>query len=191
MHISCRNGHALTMHTSFSQTMSLCSFRPVSQSLGEMRGFLERADYMLSIAESALADVSLADTDKPGFKRYIKRAPLGVVLVIAPWNFPYLVSINSVLPAIIAGNAVLLKPSPQTPLTAERFQLALERAGLPKAVMQAVHLSPSLTSHAVQHPNVDFVSFTGSVAGGKSIETAAVGANGFKGVALEVSAFYH
>jgi len=174
------------MKDEFPMELTMQMGRPVSQNLGELRGFLERADYMLSIAESALADVSLADTDKPGFKRYIKRTPLGVVLVIAPWNFPYLVSINSVLPAIIAGNAVLLKPSPQTPLTAERFQLALERAGLPKGVMQTVHLSPTLTSHAVRHPEVDFVSFTGSVAGGKSIETNAVIADGFKGVALEL-----
>ncbi|CAE6439703.1 aldehyde dehydrogenase [Rhizoctonia solani AG-1 IB] len=77
--------------------------RPVSQNAGEIRGTLERANYMLSIAEKSLAPVELKDTDKPGFKRYIKREPLGVVFVIAPWNFPFLTSINSVLPAIIAG----------------------------------------------------------------------------------------
>jgi acyl-CoA reductase-like NAD-dependent aldehyde dehydrogenase len=97
------------------------------------------------------------------------------------------VSINSVLPAIVAGNAVILKPSPQTPLTAERFALALTRAGIPKGVIQVAHLSPALTTYAVQHPLVDFVSFTGSVAGGRSVEQAAVSAKGFKGVALEVS----
>ena len=141
---------------------------------------------MLSIAESSLSDVSLKDTDEPGFKRYIKRTPLGVVLVIAPWNFPYLVSINSVLPAIVAGNAVILKPSPQTPLTAERFQTALERAGVPSGVIQTVHLSPELTAHAVQSPLVDFISFTGSVVGGRTVERAAVATDNFKGVALEV-----
>ncbi|KAG6877961.1 hypothetical protein C0992_008908, partial [Termitomyces sp. T32_za158] len=108
---------------------------------------------MLSIAESQLADVQLTDTDKPGFRRFIKRVPLGVVFVIAPWkyvslpypmiflqshlpSFPYLTSINSVLPAIIAGNSVLLKPSPQTPVTAERIVNALIKAGLPKDVVQ-------------------------------------------------------
>ncbi|KAG7446805.1 succinate semialdehyde dehydrogenase [Guyanagaster necrorhizus] len=160
--------------------------RPVSQCAGEVRGFLDRANYMLSVAESALSDISLADTDKPGFRRYIKRAPLGVVLVVAPWNYPYLVSINAVLPAIIAGNAVILKPSPQTPLTAERFALALTRAGVPKDIIQVVHMSPALTSHAVQHPSVDFVSFTGSVVGGRAVEEAAVTAKGFKGVGLEL-----
>ncbi len=160
----------------------------MSQVPGEVRGVADRAEYMLSIAESSLSDVSLTDTDKPGFKRYIKRVPLGVVFVICPWNFPYLVSINSVLPAIIAGNAVILKPSPQTPLTAERFQTALELAGLPKGVMQTVHMSPELTTHAVKSKLVSFVSFTGSVSGGKAVEKAAVDADSFKGVALEVCA---
>ncbi|KAJ3480357.1 hypothetical protein NLI96_g8411 [Meripilus lineatus] len=160
--------------------------RPVSQVPGEVRGFLDRANYMLSIAESSLADVSLADSDKPGFKRFIKRTPLGVVLIVAPWNYPYLVSINSVLPALIAGNAVLLKPSPQTPLTAERFASALTRAGVPADVIQVLHLSPQLTTFVVQHPSVDFVSFTGSVVGGQAVEKAAVEAKGFKGVGLEL-----
>ncbi|KIP02001.1 hypothetical protein PHLGIDRAFT_130969 [Phlebiopsis gigantea 11061_1 CR5-6] len=160
--------------------------RPVAQVPGEVRGFLDRADYMLSIAETALSDVSLADTDKPGFRRYIKRVPLGVVLVIAPWNYPYLVSINSVLPALIAGNTVLFKPSPQTPLTAERFAAALVRAGVPDDAVQVLHLTPQLTAAAAQHPAVDFVSFTGSVAGGKAVERAAAEGGGFKGVGLEL-----
>jgi len=160
--------------------------RPVSQGAGEVRGFLERARYMLSIAESSLSDVPLEDTDKPGFRRFIKRVPLGVVLVIAPWNFPYLTAVNSVFPAIIAGNAVLLKPSPQTPLSAERFSLGLHRAGVPKDVVIPLHLSPELVKQAVQHPLVNFVSFTGSVVGGRTVEQAAVSAPGFKGVALEL-----
>ena len=102
------------------------------------------------------------------------------------FSFPYLTSINSVLPAIVAGNAVLLKPSPQTPLVAERFATALINAGVPKDLIQVLHLSPSLTSYVVQHSVVDFVSFTGSVVGGQAVERAAVEAPGFKGVALEV-----
>ncbi|KAF8550721.1 succinate semialdehyde dehydrogenase [Imleria badia] len=160
--------------------------RPVSQVPGEIRGFLSRAEYMLSIAESCLSDVSLKDTDLPGFRRYIKREPLGVVFVIAPWNYPYLVTINSVLPAIVAGNAVLLKPSPQTPVVAERFVDALHKAGVPEDLVQVLHLSPSLTTYVVQHTLVDFVSFTGSVVGGQAVERAAVEAAGFKGVALEL-----
>jgi len=160
--------------------------RPVSQNAGEISGTVERAKYMLSIAESSLADVNLQDTDKPGLRRFIRRTPLGVVFIIAPWNYPYLTSINSVLPAIIAGNSVLLKPSPQTPLSAERLALALERAGLPENVFQVLHLSPLLATFVVQHPVVSFVSFTGSVAGGHSVERAATEAVGFKSVALEL-----
>jgi acyl-CoA reductase-like NAD-dependent aldehyde dehydrogenase len=115
--------------------------------------------------------------------------PLLLDNVFAAVSYPYLTSINSVLPAIIAGNTVLLKPSPQTPLTAERLSLALHRAGLPGNVLQVLHLSPPLTTFVVQHPLVDFVSFTGSVAGGHLVEKAAVEAPGFKGVALEVTFF--
>ncbi|RXW16564.1 hypothetical protein EST38_g9298 [Candolleomyces aberdarensis] len=160
--------------------------RPVSQGAGEVRGLLERSNYLLDIAASSLADVSLADTDKPGFKRYIKRVPLGVVFVIAPWNFPYLTTVNSVIPAIIAGNAVLLKPSPQTPITAERFAIALTRAGLPENVLQVLHLSPELASNVIKHPSVNFVSFTGSVAVGRVIAETAAKADGFTGSALEL-----
>ncbi|PCH34727.1 NAD-aldehyde dehydrogenase [Wolfiporia cocos MD-104 SS10] len=160
--------------------------RPVSQCAGEVRGTLDRAAYMLDIAEGALADVSLADTDKPGFRRFIRRDPLGVVLVIAPWNYPYLTTVNSVLPALVAGNAVLLKPSPQTPLTAERFALAFARAGLPAGLLAVVHLSPELAAHAARSPGIAFVSFTGSVAGGRAVAEAAVRAEGFKGVGLEL-----
>ncbi|KAL5501112.1 hypothetical protein ACEPAH_9499 [Sanghuangporus vaninii] len=160
--------------------------RPISQTPGELRGMIGRAEYMLSIAESSLLPVSLADTDQPGFKRYIERVPLGVVHVITPWNYPYLVTINSVLPALVAGNAVLLKPSPQTPLVAERLQRAFEAAGVPKGVIQSVHLGPEGVEHVVKHKSVDFVCFTGSVVGGKTVEKMAVNAQGFKGVALEL-----
>ena len=96
--------------------------------------------------------------------------------------------VNSVLPALVAGNAVILKPSPQTPLSAERFALAFHNAGVPKDVLQVVHLSPALTARAVAHTLVDFVAFTGSVAGGRAVDIAAAQAKGFKGVGLEVSA---
>jgi acyl-CoA reductase-like NAD-dependent aldehyde dehydrogenase len=69
------------------------SSRPISQGAGEIRGFLERANYLVDIADKSLADVTLEDTDKPGFRRFIKRVPLGVVMIIAPWkSVPYLSS---------------------------------------------------------------------------------------------------
>ncbi|KAJ3810985.1 succinate semialdehyde dehydrogenase [Lentinula aff. lateritia] len=177
---------AQSSEPNLSLELTLQMGRPISQIQAEINGFLDRAGYMLSIASEALADVPLTDTDRPGFRRFIKRTPFGVILVIAPWNYPYLTSINSVFPALISGNAVLLKPSPQTPLTAERFASALVSAGVPSDVIQVVHLSPELTRHAVENKNVQFVSFTGSVGGGKKVEEAAVNAKGFKGVALEL-----
>ncbi|KAG8901408.1 hypothetical protein FRB99_005319, partial [Tulasnella sp. 403] len=160
--------------------------RPTKQNAGEIRGTLERARYLISIARESLADVELKDTDKPGFRRYIKRVPLGVVLVIAPWNYPYLTSINSVLPALLAGNSVLLKPSPQTPLTAEILHQAFVAAGLPQNVLQVLHLSPELAAHVIANPLIKFVSFTGSVATGDIVAKEAAASPGFKGVALEL-----
>ncbi len=118
--------------------------RPIAHSPGEVRGFDERANYMLEIAPAALAAVQPGD--KAGFKRAIKRVPLGVVVVVAPWNYPYLTAVNAVLPALIAGNAVVLKHSHQTPLCAERFLEAFLSAGVPAAVFQYLHLSHADTS---------------------------------------------
>ena len=156
--------------------------RPISQAPGEVAGFEERARHMIEIADSALAD--LKPQQKDGFTRYIKREPLGVVLVVAPWNFPYLTSVNAIMPAILAGNAVVLKHSAQTPLCAERLQQAFSEAGLPDGVFQYLHLSHSDTEAVIQSPKINFVAFTGSVPGGEMVERAAVGR--FIGVGLEL-----
>ncbi|MDH3229010.1 MAG: aldehyde dehydrogenase family protein, partial [Alphaproteobacteria bacterium] len=111
--------------------------RPVAQTPGEVRGFEERARYMIAAAPRALAD--LEAEPKAGFRRYIKRDPLGVVAVVAPWNYPYLTSVNAVVPALMAGNAVILKHSSQTPLCAERYGAIMEAAGLPAGVFQSLH----------------------------------------------------
>jgi hypothetical protein len=118
--------------------------RPLRDSPGEVRGFEERARYMLGAAPEALAPV--IPGDKAGFRRQIKRVPLGVVVVVAPWNFPYLTAVNAVLPALIAGNAVVLKHSHQTPLCAERFLEAFASAGVPAGVFQYLHLSHADTA---------------------------------------------
>src|SRR5918994_6946766 len=119
---------------------------------------------MIDIAGEALADVEVGD--KAGFRRFIRRTPLGVVLVIAPWNYPYLTAVNGVVPALMAGNTVILKHSAQTPLWAERFAEAFQAAGLPEGVFQHLHLSHDATTRVIASDGVDFVSFTGSVPGG-------------------------
>ena len=156
--------------------------RPIRYAAGEVRGFVERATYMADIAEQALADIQLPD--KPGFIRFIRREPLGVALVIAPWNYPYLTAINAVMPALLAGNAVLLKHSAQTPLCAERMVEAFREAGLPDGVFQYLHLSHGETEALIQAPSIAHVAFTGSVPGGTMVERVAVGR--FLSIGLEL-----
>ena len=147
--------------------------RPVGQSPGEVRGFEERALHMISIAEDSLSDVQVPRME--GFTRFIRREPLGVVLAIAPWNYPYLTAVNSVIPALMAGNCVILKHSTQTPLCSERIGEALDEAGLPEGVFQYLHLTHGQAEAVIGSPGIDFVSFTGSVPGGARIERAAAG----------------
>ena len=155
--------------------------RPVRYG-GEFGGFNERATYMADIAQDALADLVIEDSDK--FRRVIKRVPHGVVLVVAPWNYPYMTAINTVAPALIAGNAVMLKHASQTPLVGERMAEAFHAAGIPDDVFQNVFLDHQTTSDLIAAKSFGFVNFTGSVGGGRAIETAAAGT--FTGVGLEL-----
>jgi len=156
--------------------------RPVCQSPGEVRGFEERARHMIAIAEAALAPIEPAP--KAGFTRFVRREPLGVVLTIAPWNYPYLTAVNSVVPALVAGNAVILRHSSQTPLCAERIGEACRAAGLPQGLFQVLHASHADALRLVATPGVDFVAFTGSVDAGRQVQRAA--SERFPGVGLEL-----
>jgi acyl-CoA reductase-like NAD-dependent aldehyde dehydrogenase len=146
--------------------------RPVRYG-GEMGSFAERAHALIGIADEALKPYF--PPEKPGFRRMIKRAPAGVVLVVAPWNYPYLTALNSIAPALLAGNAVLLKHAAQTLLAGERFQKAMDRIGLPKGLFTTVTLDHAGTTRLIAGRGVDHVNFTGSVAGGQAIERAAAG----------------
>jgi acyl-CoA reductase-like NAD-dependent aldehyde dehydrogenase len=156
--------------------------RPVRHTPGEIRGFEERARYMLGVAPEALAAVQPGG--KAGFQRQIKRVPIGVVVVVAPWNYPYLTAVNAVLPALIAGNTVVLKHSHQTPLCAERFLEAFVSAGVPAGVFQYLHLSHADTAKLMGDPRVASVCFTGSVSGGHAVVAAT--ASGFATAGLEL-----
>jgi acyl-CoA reductase-like NAD-dependent aldehyde dehydrogenase len=150
---------------------------------GEKGGVEERTRYMVDIAEAALKPVP-ASNPKEGFRRYIKREPLGVVLVIAPWNYPYLTAVNTIVPGLMAGNAVILKHAGQTLLVGERFQAAFDKAGLPKGLFQNVVMSHAQTEKLLGSGRIDHVNFTGSVAGGRAIEKAAAGT--FMTIGLEL-----
>jgi len=156
--------------------------RPIRHSPNEVRGFEERARHMIAIAEEALAPVDCGP--KPGFHRFIRREPLGVVLVIAPWNYPYLTAVNSIVPALLAGNAVVVRHSAQTPLCGERVARAGAEAGLEPGLVQALHASHADTERLVASPGVDFVAFTGSVEVGRAVQRAASAR--FVGVGLEL-----
>ena len=156
--------------------------RPVRYGAGELRGFEERARYMIAIAPEALAPIDPGP--KSGFRRQVKREPLGIVLVIAPWNYPYLTAVNSIIPALMAGNSVILKHATQTLLVGERFTEAFRRADLPAGLFQNLVLDHAQTAQIIRSGRVHQVNFTGSVAGGRAMEAAAVGQ--FLGLGLEL-----
>ena len=143
--------------------------RPISQAAGELNGFKERADYMLSIAEKKLMNIDV--TKDNNFKSFIKRRPLGIVFVIAPWNYPYLVAVNSIIPAMASGNTVILKHSAQTPLCAEQLYQSAKKT-LPKDVFNYLHLNHEDSLKVVSDKRINFVSFTGSVKAGYEVQKA-------------------
>ena len=157
--------------------------RPVAQAPGEIRrGFDERVRHMAAIAEDTLAE--LAPEPKAGFRRFIRREPLGVVLAIAPWNYPWLTSVNAVVPALIAGNTVILKMAQQTPLVAERYAEAFAAAGLPEGVFQFLHIDHEQTAALLADERIAHAVFTGSVEGGHAVQRAASAR--FIGLGLEL-----
>ncbi len=156
--------------------------RPIRYCDGELGGFEERARYMISVAEESLRPLAIPPSD--GVRRAIRREPLGLLFVIAPWNYPYLTAVNSIIPGLMAGNSVMLKHAPQTLLVGERFQAACNQAGLPEGLFTNLVLSHDQADKIIADGLVDRVNFTGSVATGRVIERAAAGT--FVGVGLEL-----
>lgn len=155
--------------------------RPVRYG-GEAGGVEERARHMIAIAEEALRPIQ--KTDKPGFRRFIAREPVGTMLVIAPWNYPYMTAINAIVPGLMAGNAVILKHASQTLLVGERFADAAHKAGLPEGLFQNLVMRHADTEKLIASGVIDHINFTGSVEGGRRIEKAAAGT--FASLGLEL-----
>ena len=155
--------------------------RPISYG-GEFGGFNERASYMADIAIDALAPIEIENSNN--FRRVIKRVPHGLVLVVAPWNYPFMTAINTVAPALIAGNTVMLKHASQTPLVGERLAKAFQSVGIPRDIFQNVFLDHDTTSALISDRAFDFINFTGSVSGGVAMEKAAAGT--FTSIGLEL-----
>ena len=156
--------------------------KPLGQAKGEAGRLVERAEHMIGIAEELLADEPVPALD--GFTRYIRHEPLGVVFDMAAWNYPLLIAVNVVVPSVLAGNAVIIKHSSRTPLCGQAFVDAFAKAGAPANLVQNVVASHAVTEQFVQHPGVDYVSFTGSTRGGHDIVRGAAGR--FIGVGLEL-----
>ena len=155
--------------------------RPVKYG-GEYRGFNERSNYVASIAAEALAPLVVEDS--ASFERRIEREAHGVVFVIAPWNYPYMTAINTIAPALMAGNTIILKHAAQTLLVGERLVQAFVEAGVPKDVFQNVFLDHDTADALIAAGSFNFINFTGSVAGGRAVEKAAAGT--FTGIGLEL-----
>ena len=168
----------LSNHKEIEEELCRQMGRPLSQCAGEMRGFEERAKYMIDNADKALQKVVSKNDSE--FDNFIEKDPLGTIFVIAPWNYPYNTSVNSIVPSLLAGNCIILKHSSQTPLCAEQLLKASEKAGLPKSVFQILHLDHASTSKVITDSRIDHVLFTGSVSGGievkKAIGTRFIGA---------------
>ncbi|MGC6471692.1 MAG: aldehyde dehydrogenase family protein [Parvibaculales bacterium] len=156
--------------------------RPIRFSPKEVDGLVERGQTMLHLAPQALADIQLPE--KQGFERFIRKTPVGVVAVLAPWNYPFLTSVNVIIPALAAGNSVILKHASQTPLAATRWQEAFAAAGLPDGVFQHLFLSHDGTAELLASGRIDHTAFTGSVGGGHAVVNALSG--GFAGAGLEL-----
>jgi acyl-CoA reductase-like NAD-dependent aldehyde dehydrogenase len=144
--------------------------KPLSQSRNELGGFFQRAEHMLAIAEEALAPHVLPPAD--GLVRRMEHTPLGVVLALAAWNYPLLIPVNVLVPALLAGNAVVLKHSALTPLCGQHIVEALGEE-LPDGLLSHVVVDHDQVSRLVGDARVAHVAFTGSVAGGHAVQRAA------------------
>ena len=142
--------------------------RPVRHE-GELRSLAERVAALAALAETVLAPETVADG------RSVLRTPVGLVLVIAPWNYPFLTAANTIVPALLAGNAALLKHSAQTLIAGERFAEAFAAAGLPDGLFDNLFLDHEATARLLGAGLVDHATFTGSVEGGRAVERAAAG----------------
>ena len=141
--------------------------KPLVQSKREVDTMLDRADTMLRLAPSGLADETLEP--KPGLRRFIRHEPLGIVLDIPAWNYPLLIAVNVVIPALLAGNAVLIKHARLTPLCGDAFIDAFRQTSLPADLVASVRVDHDTITRLIARRAVDFISFTGSVEGGREV----------------------
>ena len=171
----------LAMNDDITKELAWQMGRPVRYG-GEKGATEERIRTMAALAEEALAPYY--PPAKDGFRRFIAREPVGVVMVIAPWNYPYLTAINTIVPGLLAGNAIILKHAAQTLLVGERIAEAFKQARLPMGLFHNLVMSHEQTEKLIGSGQIDHINFTGSIAGGRAIERAAAGT--FASIGLEL-----
>jgi acyl-CoA reductase-like NAD-dependent aldehyde dehydrogenase len=147
--------------------------KPLAQARGEIGGMAKRARHMAAIAPASLADLVIEGD--PTLERRIVRAPKGVVFALPAWNYPLLTAVNVVIPAVLSGNAVVLKHSPRSPSVGDRFAKAFRDAGAPPELVQSIHCDYATAEAIAGDRRIDHVAFTGSVHGGRRIQEAAAG----------------
>ena len=167
-----------------AEEITLCMGKPITQSRSEVKTMVARAKHMITLADKALATIELENEDKSLIRKIVKE-PVGVVAVLAPWNYPLLCAVNSIIPAILAGNGVVIKHSERTPSVGTFFAKTLENAGVEKDLVQSVMIKHAQVPKLLDNPLVSFVSFTGSVAGGRSVYRT-IAARRFIDVGLEL-----
>ncbi|OBT68643.1 hypothetical protein VE03_01683 [Pseudogymnoascus sp. 23342-1-I1] len=156
----------------YAQELTAQMGRPIAYTGVEVTTAAKRGDYLLKISGEALQDTP--GEEEVGFKRYIRKLPVGPVLILFAWNYPYLILINSLLPALLAGNTVILKPSPQTPTIVENLSSIFAAAGLPEGVLTYFHSgTPAVIDTIIRNPSIALIAFTGSVAGGLAVQKTA------------------
>jgi acyl-CoA reductase-like NAD-dependent aldehyde dehydrogenase len=156
---------------SIARDITMQMGKPIKEARNEVRGMIHRSETLCGLAGDALSDISLPKLE--GFQRFIKREPLGVVLNIAAWNYPLLIAVNVVVPAVLAGNAVAIKHSSLTPLCATAFEEAFKHAGAPEGLVTALIMDHTTTEKAIKSGLIDHVAFTGSTGGGRHVQRSA------------------
>jgi len=166
-----------------ARQVSLAMGKPIRQARNEIAGMRARAEALCWQAPMVLADQSLPG--KENLERMIRHEPLGVVLDIAAWNYPYLVAINVIAPALLAGNAVLIKHAPQTACVGTQLERALSQTKAPQGLLQDLMVDHQVAHELLRTRRIAHVGFTGSVRGGHEVY-ARVAEAGFASCGLEM-----
>ena len=141
--------------------------KPLTEAMAEVRVAIESAKAIIAMADNALGELWLPEEN--GIERAVRQEALGVVLDIPSWNYPVLLALRTLIPALLGGNAVILKHSTKTPLTGRSIAGAFEAGGGPFGLVQDIIGDAELTAAFAAHPGVDAIAFAGSTAGGAAI----------------------